>query len=107
MNFYGITALINGIACLILGSFVYFKNRKRAVNKTFIILSLSASFWSGSYFIWQLATDKPTALFWVRVLMAGAILISITLFHYTIVWLNIYKERKKILIFGYILALIF
>ena len=106
-TYYALSALINGITSTFLGIFVYFKKREAVVNKRFCIFLLSVTFWSYSFFIWQLSTSEATALFWCRMLMRGSIFIPITFAHFVMVWLNLYKEKKKIIVWGYICSLIF
>lgn len=107
MTYYALSALINGITSTLLGVFVYFKKRQIAVNKRFCIFLLAVAFWSYSYFIWQISTSEESALLWCRMLMRGSIFIPITFAHFVAVWLNLYKENKKIIIWGYICSLVF
>ncbi len=102
MSFYALTALINAIAASAFGLFVYFKNPKRIINKTFGLFSLSVAVWSYSYFFWQISTTETTALFWTRALMVGAIFIPIFYFHFILGLLNKIQEKKKLLITGYL-----
>lgn len=44
---YVFSLALTCISCLILGTFVYLKNRKSKVNKSFFLLSLSMAIWSG------------------------------------------------------------
>lgn len=107
MEIYSLTALINAITSFVLGVFVYFKNKQAPINKTFALFALAVFFWSFSYFLWQIAKDPQSALFWSRSLIFGAIFIPIFYFHFVIYFLEIFREKKRILVFGYILALIF
>ena len=107
MGFYALTALVNAITSSIFGIFVYFKNKKRGVNKTFALTCLVTAIWSYSYFVWQISATENTALFWARALMAGAIFIPICYLHFTLELLNKTKEKKKLLIFGYIIFFFF
>lgn len=107
MTYYALSALINGITSTLLGVFVYFKKGQVAVNKRFCIFLLAVAFWSYSYFIWQISISEASALFWCRMLMRGSIFIPITFTHFIVVWLNLYKEKKKIIVWGYICSLVF
>ena len=107
MEIYSLTALINAITSFVLGIFVYFKNKKAPINKTFALFAFAVFFWSFSYFLWQIAKDPQSALFWSRSLILGAIFIPIFYFHFVIYFLDIFEEKKRILVFGYVLALIF
>ena len=107
MSFYAITALINAITSTILGLFVYFKNKKAKINQAFALFCLSAAVWSYAYYFWQIADNANSALFWVRGLMIGAIFGPICYFYFILRLLNKIKEKKKSLIFGYLVFFFF
>ena len=110
MNFWALVALINGLAGSIFGLFVYLKNTKNPPNKLWAIFGSTIAFWSYSYFLWQISTDKIHALFWCRALMAGAIFIPVTFLHFLVVWLGLSQTRIKVLFISYgisFVALIF
>jgi signal transduction histidine kinase len=108
MTFYAIAALINAITSLILGSFVFFKNRKNLTNHTFILLSFAVFFWSVFYFIWQISTDHDSALFYTRMLSIGSTMIPIFYLHWVLSFLNLKNLRSKIILrLGYLTTLIF
>ena len=78
------------------------------MNKTFALFCFFIAVWSGAYILWQLAETQEYALLWSRTLMAGTIFVSISYFHFIVVFINKLKEYKKYLIIGYpILALFF
>ena len=101
MNFWALSGLINGVVSSIFGLFVYLKNRQSSTNVQFGIFSFTVALWSYSYFFWQISTRESHALFWVRALMAGAIFIPITTLHFLLVWLGLYRSKKKILLVAY------
>jgi diguanylate cyclase (GGDEF)-like protein len=104
-----ISSFFNALASLVCFIYLMIENKKNKVYAN-IIYSLSAiSFfwWSFSYFLWQLSNNADSALFWCRMLMAGAIFIPITLFHFTVIFLDLEKQEKKIVIVGYVLTLFF
>jgi len=107
MTYYAISGLINGIASTFLGIFVYFKKRQEALSRKFCIFLLAVAFWSYNYFIWQFSDSEATALFWCRMLMRGSIFIAITFAHFVVVWLDLYKEKRKTIIWGYLIFSIF
>lgn len=100
--FYPLTAFLNAITSFILGVLVYLSDRKAPANKYFALFALSVAFWSGGYFFWQIARDYDIALLWVRLFMAGAILIPILYLHFVIVFLGINHLSKVLLILGYV-----
>ncbi len=105
MNFYALTGLINAVVASFFGLLIFFKNPKRITNKTFGLFCLSTAVWSYSYFFWQISNTEEAALFWSRMLMNGAIFITIFYFHFILGLINQIQEKKKILITGYLLFL--
>lgn len=103
MSYYALTALINFITSVSLGGLILFRNPKKTVNLTFLLFTFSVAFWSLSYFVWQMSKNADDALFWTRVLMAFAIFIPIFYFHFIIALLDIIKQKKRFLVFGYII----
>jgi len=107
MTFYALSALINGLASSALGIFVYFTHRKGVVNRYYGLVTIFIGIWSYSYFLWQISPQESDALFWSRILMVGAIFIPNTYLHFVLSFLGLHKEKKKTLVFNYILALLF
>ena len=107
MNIFAIFAFINFLTSSALGVFVFFKNKKRHVNVSFSIFTLSIAVWSFGYFIWQISNTATGALFWSRFLMAGAIFTSLTYLHFTLVLVNAYEKRKTFIRLSYILSILF
>jgi signal transduction histidine kinase len=107
MNLFFLFSLINGITATILGIFVYYKNRKSLINKTFFLMSLGVAIWSFSYCKWLLINEEGAALFWSRMLNFGATLIPIFYLHWVLSFLNLAKKKKKLLIAGYLITSIF
>ncbi|MBI4838937.1 MAG: hypothetical protein HY806_07340 [Nitrospirae bacterium] len=109
MNPFAISGLLNFISFTILGFFVFFKNPKKIVNKSYFLFSLSVAFWSFGYWQWQIAIEKTEALFWTRFLTAGAILIPVFYFYFVLAFLGLLqdKKKKKILKIGFVLSSIF
>jgi signal transduction histidine kinase len=107
MDFYIIFSFINGIVAILFGWFIFSKNWKNITNATFFLMSMAVAIWSFSYCLWLSKTDATEALFWSRMLNLGATLIPIFFFHWVLSILNIIKEKKKVLIFGYILTIFY
>ena len=109
MWYYPLSGLINGITLTILGIFVFLRNRHVLVNRTYVLFCFFISFWSYSYFLWQISDTDTTALFWCRMLMFGAVFVPAAYFHFIIALINKSADRsKKIMIFvAYSLAILF
>lgn len=95
------------ITNIALGLFVYLKDTRKLVNKIFGLMSLSIAFWSYSWWMNLLSKDKITGLFWTRSLNIGVIFIPIFYLYFIFAWLDIQKQKRKIVVFGYIDSFIF
>lgn len=109
MNFFALSGLINGITSTVFGLFVLIKARARRNTLYFIyvLFCFSVAIWSYFYFAWQIAKSASEALLYSRGLMAGAIFIPIFYLHHILHLIGIAKEKKKIIINGYIFAVLF
>ena len=107
MDFYIIFSFINGIVALLFGGYIFLKKWNNTTNITFLLMSISVAFWSLSYCEWLSMDTAPEALFWSRMLNLGATFIPIFYLHWVLSILNITKEKKRVLIFGYILTFFF
>jgi signal transduction histidine kinase len=108
MNIYAISALINAITGLTLGLFVFFKTKRNAVNKTFILLSSAIFIWSVFYSLWQNSNDYASALLYTRLLSIGSTLIPIFYLHWVLSFLEIKDRGSNIILFsGYVLTAVF
>ncbi len=106
MNFYIIVESINTILFIAIGLFVYVRDRKSLVHKTFFRFCLSVSAWTSCYVIWLSSSTYESALFWIRALHVGAVFIPVTYLHHVLTFLKWDKEKKmKFLIKGgYVLS---
>jgi len=107
MNFYAISALVNVVTSIVLGVLVLLENPRNRVNQLFFLFTLAVATWGYAYFSWQIANDPSTALFWVHVLMAGAIFIPFLYFHFVARFLNLQHALRWFVGIGYISAAFF
>ncbi len=84
MQFFALAGLINGLSATFLGLFVYSRRPQDPRHKIYALFCFCLSVWSYAYFQWLLADHLSSALFWSRVLMAGAIFIPPVAFHHLI-----------------------
>lgn len=104
---YILTSLITGTGSMILGIFVLLKNKTYVLNQSYFFMSISIAAWSFSLFVCHTSGDLENALFWNRTLHLGSIFIPITFFNFTTHLLNLNKTKRKLLVLGTSLALIF
>lgn len=87
-----ISCAVTGTLSFLVGIFVYLKNRSSNANKIWMILNFSVSLWSWSLFGRDLAYEKTTGLFLVRLCYVGAIFIPSLFFHFVTSFIEIRKE---------------
>lgn len=107
MIFYAISAIINAATSLLVAIIIFMKNPKSGLNRSFSYFSVSVAFWSYCYFMWQVATDASGALFWCRALMAGAIFIPASFFHFSVNLIGEQEGYSKSVKFWYLFSLVF
>ncbi|MFH1684225.1 MAG: histidine kinase N-terminal 7TM domain-containing protein, partial [Candidatus Margulisiibacteriota bacterium] len=94
MNYFAFSALVNGLTSVLLGIYVLKRGFKSPLNKSYSFFAFSVFFWSLGYFFWQLSSTAANALFWSRVLMAGAILTPVAYFNFSLWLTNKYNDKK-------------
>jgi len=105
--YYPLSALINGILSLVFSIYVLLNNSKKPLNRVFSFLAFSVALWNIPYFIWQLTDTADSALFWVRIVMMGPILIPAAFFHFLMVLLKLSEKKKKAITAVYVLTFLF
>ncbi|KKK96807.1 hypothetical protein LCGC14_2659060, partial [marine sediment metagenome] len=88
MFFYALTGLINAATSTVLGLFVFLNDFKSKINQGFVLFCTSVAVWSYGYYFWQIADNADDALFYSRVLMGGAIFISVSYLHFVLAFLG-------------------
>ncbi len=109
ITYFTVTALVNALTTGILGIVTLWSSRKNRVAKYVAFFCFSLFIWASCYFIWLISSNPAHALFWVRGMMVGAILIPVSMIHMTFVFLNIDFKRSVKIFLGicYALALFF
>lgn len=103
MNFYSIPPLLISILLFILGIFVLSKNIKSKLNFVFFLLCLTSSVWLFSNFIAFSKFGANNVSFWLNLAYCGVVFIAITIFHYTVTFLNI-KKLNFYIPFNYLIG---
>jgi len=82
MSYYAISAFINAITSVTLGWYVIRRNRQHQISRLFSYFAFSVAFWSSFYVLWQIDQSPERAIWWLRLLMAGAIWIPTFFLHF-------------------------
>lgn len=107
MTYYSLSALVNFLSVLTLGSLIFYRNPKNIINQTFTLFAFSTSLWSLFYFLWQVSNSSTNALYFTRILMAFATFIPLFYLHFIFSLLEILNRKKFFLILSYLLFLFF
>ena len=73
MNFHAFSGLLDGLAATISGIIVYAKSPTNPKHQAYAMYTLAAAIWGYGYWAWQISSSHDSALFFVHVLMFGAI----------------------------------
>ncbi|MFH1782827.1 MAG: ATP-binding protein [Candidatus Omnitrophota bacterium] len=107
MNLYVITSALTAVTSISVGVFVYLKNPKAIVNKTWFGLSISIAFWSSFLTLMYTSKTFDSCLFYSKMIAIGISLIPSIYLHFIISLVNYPKERKVIIRLSYIISLFF
>jgi len=107
MIYYSVSTFINAIASTLVLIVVFMENPRSQVNRAFSYFAFSVAFWSYFYFLWQISKNADEALFWCKMLMAGAIFIPSTFLHFSVSLVGQFKRYFKIVIFWYFISTFF
>jgi len=107
MTTFAISSLLTAILTAALGAFVWLKNPRRKLNKSWLLVSLSVFLWTLGLFGASTTSSAVMAFFWQRILYIGTIFIPLAFFYYCLVLLKIEKKEKIIFYIGAILSIFF
>jgi len=107
LYFFAFSGLLNGITSAALGLYIYSRDPRNKLYQAYGIFCLACSLWSFPYFLWLISESESAALFFVRLLMAGAVFIPSTNLHFFLRLLGLYEERKRLLFAFYALSFFF
>jgi len=102
MSYLGFSIIINIFTSFVMGVFVFLKNPKSPLNRTFAYFCVSLFLWSIFYFLCQGSNNETQALFWQRLLMASAVFIPICYLHHVYTLIDKAKEYKFRIILSYL-----
>jgi hypothetical protein len=98
-----ISGLVNGVCALALGFFVITRNPHSSLHRVYACFCGAIAIWGFGYFCWLNAANAEAALFWSKVLMAGAMFIPPTAFHHLLKLIG--REVPRAVIWGtYVLS---
>lgn len=99
---YIFTALITAAESFALSVFVFLRNKKSRLNRTYSLFGCCVGLWSLCLFCCHLASRPEDALVWNRFVHFFSVLIAISFYNFIHVLLKL--QGRKVLIFGSIFA---
>jgi signal transduction histidine kinase len=99
---------ISSLLFVAMSVYLYTKNKHSMAQKIFGLFNLSVAIWQFGFFRVFLASSEPEALFWVKFIWTGVILIPTFFYHFTIVFFDKKdKAVRRLIASSYILSGIF
>ncbi len=103
-HFYAASAFFNGLFGLFLVYYIYLRNKKSPVNRSFLYFGISVTGWSLIYAMWGWASDAKVAEFFLRRHMIFEAFIPATFFHFCAHFSGRYITIKKWVFLAYALS---
>lgn len=103
---YALPSFVATIANLFLAIFVYQRNKKAQINRTFAILSLCLASWNFGVLIWYLPLLEDVVELWSKIFRIGLLFVPPTSLHFCFILSNNLdkKRNQQGLLIAYILA---
>lgn len=101
LAYYSFSATLNFITCLFLAIFVFLRNPRSNLNRTFAIFCFSISQWSLFYILWLATKNLLLADLFMRTCMIGVIFLPAIFTHFILV-LTRTKQKKAVFILNYL-----
>jgi signal transduction histidine kinase len=97
VNFHAFSGLLNGLAATISGILVYAKNPTDPKHQAYGMYALAAAIWGYGYWAWQISSSHDSALFYVRLLMVGAIVLPVAYLWHVLTLLDNIRGKRPLL----------
>ncbi|TFG61477.1 MAG: hypothetical protein E4H32_07350 [Nitrospirales bacterium] len=97
VNFHAFSGLLNGLAATVSGILIYAKNPTNPKHQAYGFYALAAAIWGYGYWAWQISTTHDSALFFVRLLMVGAIFLPVAYLFHVLTLLEKSESKRQLL----------
>ena len=101
---YVVTGYLTAMATMAVGLFVFIKNTRSPVHRSFLIFCAAIAQWSFFTALEAMTLDYEQAFFWSKFCHIGAMLIPVFFYYFTLKITG--KERRISLVIGFVFALI-
>src|SRR5581483_3729745 len=105
-NLYSIPPILASFLFFLFGYSIFRKNPNSLVNIAFAPFLLCISIWLSGYANIYLSDDFERALFWGKYVYIGVLFIPTAFYHFTVEFLDLTKQRRRVL-FSYGISAVF
>lgn len=106
MNPYAVPPLITSILVLLLGCFVFLKNKIAKPNRLFLLETLTISLWLFFDYMMYTSHSSEKAFMWAKASYVGAIFIPPVFLHFSLSFLGTIKFRRHLIV-SYVSGILF
>ena len=99
--------LFSSIFVLLLGIFVWYRNRAEKVNNIFFLNCLAIAMWFFGTYQMFIAVRESSIMFWNRFIYVGVVFLPTFMYHLAVVFAHKEKEKKNLLWGAYIFSFFF
>lgn len=107
MDFYAFSGFLSGLAATVSGILVYSHNPSHLKHRAYALYCLAASIWGYGYGAWHLASSQDEAIFFVRLLMTGAIFLPVTYIFHVLTLVERVETHQWFMRLGWGLSVVF
>jgi len=98
MNYYAFFPTLTSILFLLMGVFIFLKNRKQLINKAYLYFCISIFIWLLPFSLMYWSTDIKLAYTFARIGFIGVLIIPICMFYFVVAFLDEVEKYKKVIL---------
>src|SRR3989344_264599 len=99
LSLYTITYIITGLIGLVLMIVVLHRNWNDRFSVLYALVNISLFVWATGRYLSLITTNHDVALFWIRILYYGSVLIYIFFIHSILTFIRVSKNGKSFFYF--------
>ena len=92
-QYFALSGLCNALVTFLPALYIYLKNRKNPLYRSFALFSFTVALWGGFYALWQIQTSKSPALFFMRLEMVPCYFIPFSFLWFVLTLIEHPKRR--------------
>ncbi|MDD5218686.1 MAG: ATP-binding protein [Candidatus Omnitrophica bacterium] len=104
---YAIPYLVVALSMLVLGVFVYSHHRKSLTHISYLSVCLSTGLWLLVNYFAISSTNDAAALFWAKFVYIGITMVPVSMYFFSVAWLDLYPQKKGRVKLYYLIGAVF